>query len=216
MYMHAFYQCPVHSCASQMCPRYRGGYTLQNAIQNSQTLGIYLNTSPGDLIHCDGTVYAWHYCYYPNINSSPSTGAPDAVFGVYYFDTVSENYILRQDSLYSLHLAVKESTFSCGTVSLNESDHFQVYEGDSVGVCLSERVDERLHQLNIVASYSRGSAVYWSSQYLGCSETEIQLSDEDFQQNRPFVAHLFVKISKSNYKLQPMVIIIIAFLLIIV
>ena len=150
------------------------------------------------LYNVGGTVYAWHYCYYSNVNYSPSTSAPDAVFGVYYFDAPSEHYILRPGSLYSLNLEERENRFSCGTITLNESDHFQVYEGDSVGICLSEKVDERLHQLNIVASSSSGSAVYWSSSSLGCSVTDLEISIEDFQENRPFIPHLFVDISKIN------------------
>ena len=183
---------------SQTCPNYRGGYTSQNMLQSSQELGIYVNTSPGDLIPCDGTVYAWHYCYYRGNNGGSGRSDPNAVFAVYYLDDSSEHYLMRPGSFYPLHLDMRESSFTCGTVSLTETEQFQVYAGDSTGVCLSETSPERNHQLNVIASYSSGDAVHWSSPSQRCARTDIEISDEDFLTNRPFVVHLFVDISKNN------------------
>lgn len=178
---------------TQSCPNHRGGYTNLSPVQSSSVLGIYLNTSPGHLIQCDGVVYAWHYCYYPIATVS---GSSNAVFGVYYFDGPSENYHLRPGSYYSLTLSSRESAFTCGAVTLNESQYFNVYQGDSVGVCLSEKSQDRDHQINVIASYSQGSATHWRSRSRGCLESDITESDEDYVTRNPYVIHLYVDISK--------------------
>lgn len=181
---------------TQSCSNHRGGYTNQSPVQSSSSLGIYLNTSPGHLIQCDGVVYAWHYCYYSSIASAAGSTSPNAVFGVYYFDGPSENYHLRPGSYYPLFLSYRENTFTCGTVTLNESQYFNVYQGDSVGVCLSERSQDRNHQIDVIASDSQGSATYWRSRSRGCLESDITESDEDYLTSNPHVIHLYVDISK--------------------
>lgn len=182
---------------SQTCPSHRGGYTSQSPLQSSQTLGIYLNNSPDDVIPCDGTVYAWHYCYYSSISSEGGSGSPNAVFGAYYFDGPSGHYRMRPGSYYPLYLNSRENTFTCGTVTLNESQHFQVQQGDIVGACLSEIPADQTHQIDVVASRSSGSAIRWSSVSQGCLENDIAVSDENLLQNTPYTIHLFVDISKT-------------------
>ena len=113
--------CAVYKSDSQTCPAYSEGYTSQSPSSGSQSVGVYLDALPSHLIPCDGTVYAWHYCYYPT-TTNESHSLPDAVFAVYHFDNSSGSYLLRQGSRYQLYLGSKQDVFSCGTVHLNESE----------------------------------------------------------------------------------------------
>ena len=189
--------CAVYKSDSQTCPAYSEGYTSQSPSSGSQSVGVYLDALPSHLIPCDGTVYAWHYCYYPT-TTNESHSLPDAVFAVYHFDNSSGSYLLRQGSRYQLYLGSRQNVFSCGTVHLNESDYFRLFAGDVVGVCLTEAGSAQNQQLDIVASHAQGSAVHWRTVSHHCGLSDIAQSIEDYQQNMPYFVHLFVDISKPN------------------
>ena len=189
--------CAVLVSLCQTCPVYSGGYTSQTSNQGSGEVGIFLDTSPGHLIQCEGTVYAWHYCYYPTSVNISQTILTDAVFAIYYHEGASEDYLLRQGSRLPLFLSVREAAFSCGTVNLSESDYFRVYSGDSVGVCLIENGTAQSHQLDMVTSHPSSSAVHWSTTNRRCSLSDMQESIEDCEQNMRYLIHLSVDISKQ-------------------
>lgn len=183
---------------AQSCPAYSGGYTSQSPSGGSQSVGVFLDILSSHLIPCNGTVYAWHYCYYPQTNDSGPNSLPDAVFSVYHHDNSSDSYLLREGSLYPLFLSSTENVFSCGTVRLNESDYFGVFAGDIVGVCLIEAATAQSHQLDIVTVNPNGSALNWRTTSGHCSQSDIAQSVEEFQQDMPYSLHLSVDISKPT------------------
>ena len=187
----------MYKGASQSCPAYSGGYTSQSPNQGGspQAFGVYLDSLPSHLIPCNGTVYAWHYCYY---STGTNESRSDAVFAVYHTDAMSEGYLLREGSHYPFFLSSRESVFSCGTVNLNESEYFSVFAGNIVGVCLGEAASGQSPQLDMVTSNARGSAAHWRTTSGLCSLYDIAQSVEDYQQNMPFSLHLFVDISKCS------------------
>ena len=186
--------------ASQTCPSFTGGYTTQSPNHGSGLVGIFLDTSPDHLIPCEATVYAWHYCYYPTSANGSSPVLSDAVFAVYYYDNTTENYVLREQSRFPLSLSTRESSFTCGTVNLNESDYFQVYAGDSVGVCLIEDGAAQSYQLDMVTSHASGSSVHWRPSSRRCRLSDMRESVEGYNtESMPYLIHLSVDLSKYTY-----------------
>ena len=142
---------------------------------------------------CDGTVYAWHYCYYPENNEDNVRVA----FGVYEYNSAHDQFILRPGSYYLLHLDSRENSFTCGTITLNPSQYFQIYNGDRVGACMRNNGYEFL---DILAESAPGDfrVRRWGGSSGSCGENDMQQSDGDLVTVSEFVLHLHVDISKLN------------------
>jgi len=122
--MHSLY---TALSAAQTCPLYTAGITSTTEGTSTTTSAVYVNANSAYDAECDGTVYAWHYCYYPT-NSQTDL---EAAFGV--FSVSSGVYSLREGSYYLLHLDTRETSFTCDSVTLNSSQYFQIHNGDTVG-----------------------------------------------------------------------------------
>ena len=177
---------------SQTCPDYTAGFTGDSAIHDSSAGMIYVNDASSHRAQCDGTVYAWHYCYYPIRN----TNNLEVAFGVYRFDSDDDEYFLRPNSYYLLHLDSREDSFTCDTVTLNPSQYFQIYDGDRVGACL--RDNNGIEFLDILAESASSSyrVAMWGSSSGSCSESAMSSSPEEPSIESRNVLHLYVDISK--------------------
>ena len=155
-----------------------------------------MNDAPAHRAPCDGTVYAWHYCYYPENNEDNVR----VVFGVYEYNSASDQFILRPGSYYLLHLDSRENSFTCGTVTLSPSQHFQIYDGDRVGACMRNNGFEFL---DILAESAPSSfrVARWGGSSGSCGENDMRQSDGDLESVSSFVLHLHVDISKLYLKI---------------
>ena len=151
-----------------------------------------MNDASSHRAPCDGTVYAWHYCYYPIRN----TNDLEVAFGAYRFDSDDDEYFLRPNSYYLLHLDSREDSFTCDTVTLNPSQYFQIYDGDRVGACL--RDNNGIEFLDILAESDSSSyrVAMWGSSSGSCSESAMSSSPEEPDTESTKVLHLYVDISK--------------------
>ena len=152
-----------------------------------------MNDAPAHRAPCDGTVYAWHYCYYPENNENNVRVA----LGIYEHNSANDQFILRPGSYYLLHLNSREDSFTCGTVSLSPSQYFQIYDGDRVGACMRSNGFEFL---DILAEEAPNSfrVARWGGSSGSCGENDMRQSDEDLETESTFVLHLHVDISKLN------------------
>ena len=208
---------------SQTCPSYSAGFTGQRYIHGSSDGGIYVNEAPALRAPCNGVVYAWHYCYY---NEGSATNL-EVAFGAYSFmsfaggddgddedsdsgGSVRGTYHLRSGSYYLHHLDRRKNTFTCDTITLNRSQHFQIYEGDRVGACLREY--SGVEPLEILAEDSsrQYKVVKWGSNSGHCRWRDMATSSLE-RASHAFVLHLYVDISKFENQIQNQCIIIISF-----
>ena len=152
-----------------------------------------MNNLPSDIAPCDGTVYAWHYCYY-NENSITNL---EAAFGVFSFSN-DNIYTLREGSYYLLHLDTRETTFTCDTLTLNSSEYFQIQAGDKVGACLKSNGDT--DYLDILYDSSFNLVHIWSVGNGECTEANMNTSPQIdiIQDVRSNLLHLYLDISKLH------------------
>ena len=190
----------VHSSVghaiSQTCPSYTAGYTGTDEIHDSSSGRLYVNESPSSLrARCDGTVYRWHYCYYP----AQRENNLEVAFGAFRAETDDgeiERYYLRSGSYYLLQLDMREDSFTCGSVDLDEQDYFQIYEHDRVGACMRNGDNEFLDILAEDApNYRVGT---WGSSSGSCQEGDMTQSSEEPDTEQGFILHLYVDISKTT------------------
>ena len=190
---------PVSPVVSQTCPSYTAGYTETQAIQPSSNGRLYVNELPSSLrAQCSGTVYRWHYCYYPVQRQNDL----EVAFGAFRATTDDgdvDRYYLRTGSYYLLHLDARENSFTCGSVDLDEQDYFQIYENDRVGACMRNGNNEFLDILAESApnNYRVGR---WGSSSGSCQESDMSQSTEEPDTDRQFILHLYVDISKHLYQ----------------
>ena len=140
---------------------------------------------------CDGTVYAWHYCYYPE-NSENDV---QVAFGVYEHIYMNDQFILRPESYYLLHLDVQEATFTCETVTLSPSQYFQIYEGDRVGACMRSGEFDFLDVLARNAPSTLRVAM-WGGDSGSCGVNDTRYSPSRPVRQATAILHLSVDISK--------------------
>ena len=177
----------------QTCPVYTAGITSTNEGSSNTVSAIYVNALDDYAAECNGTVYAWHYCYYDENNRTNV----EAAFGVYSFS--NNMYSLREGSYYLLHLDSREDTFTCDTVTLNSTEYFQIQAGDRVGACLRQNGDiDYLDILFDTGLFSLNFVHYWSRSAGGCTEDDMATSpDIQFPENfRSNNLHLYVDISE--------------------
>lgn len=183
--------CLVVGCVvSQTCPSYTAGFTGTSPLHGSSAGMIYVNDALSHRVQCNGTVYAWHYCYYDERAEEDL----EVAFGAYRTD--SSRYRLRPDSYYLLHLDSRETTFTCNTIDLEEADHFQVYEGDRLGACLRDNGDTEF--LDILAEEAPSSHVVarWGSSSGSCGINQMTQSPQNPDSISGMILHLYVDISK--------------------
>ena len=178
---------------SQTCPRYTAGFAGDSALGSSSNGGIYVNDAPAHRAPCDGTVYAWHYCYYPENTKN----LLDIAFGVYEHRSADDQFIFRPESYYFLHLDTRESFFTCETITLSPSQYFQIYDGDRVGACLR---NSRFEFLDILATNapSNFAVVMLGANSGSCKVTDMSLLTEGLHRESRAVLHLYVDISKKK------------------
>ena len=178
---------------SQTCSSYTAGFTGDTAYSSSSDTRIYVNDAPAHHAPCDGTVYAWHYCYYPVNNQNDL----EVAFGTYERTSGNGRFILRNGSYYLLHLDSRESSFSCGTVTLSPSQYFQIYDGDRVGACLR---NSGFEFLDILAESAPNNFLVerWGGTSGSCDKNDIRQSTGDIESVSRLVLHLYVDISKPN------------------
>ena len=193
MYVYLLAAFLVGSAASQTCPSYTAGYTGTSSLHSSSAGMIYVNEAPPHRAQCDGTVYAWHYCYYDSEESEDL----EVAFGAYeaVFDGSSlDHYEIRPGSYYLLRLDTREERFTCDSVNLEETQYFQIHSGDRLGACLRNNDDAEF--LDILAEGAPTSVQRWGGGSGRCRERDMsQSSNEETASN--MVLHLFVDISKS-------------------
>ena len=169
--------CSAHSSA---------GSTNMNAANTNTNAAIYVNRRGQDAAQCSGTVYAWHYCYYPD-NSETNL---QVSFGVFSFS--NDIYTLRNGSYHLLHLNMREDSFTCDTLTLNPSEFFEIHMGDRVGACLNEDGD----YLDILRRRNNYRVHSWMGSG-SCTESDMAISptitNSDRQEKE---LHLYVDISK--------------------
>ena len=163
------------------------GYTEEEDIQQSSTEGgIYIDAHLEHKAGCNGTVYAWHFCYFPNVNNT------EVAFGAYGKSDESEE-VLRPGSYYLHHVESAEESFTCDTITLTESQYFQIYEADSVGACVRE---SSLRILAEAPSVFRVT-VLDSSNVGDCQENTMMAAGTSNNHHETGLAlHLYVDISK--------------------
>ena len=188
------FRSPVNTAVSQTCPSYTAGFTGTNEIHESSSGRLYVNESPSLRAPCDGTVYRWHYCYYP-VNRENDL---EVAFGAFRARTDGgdvERYYLRTGSYYLLHLDTRENSFTCGSVDLEEEEYFQIYDNDRVGACMRNGNNEFLDILAESApnNYRVGR---WGSSSGSCQENDMSRSSAEPGTDQGSVLHLYVDISK--------------------
>ena len=100
MYVYLLAAFLVGSTVSQSCPSHTAGYTGTSSLHSSSAGKIYVNEAPSHRAQCNGTVYAWHYCYYDSQQSEDlevAFGAYEAVFDGNNLD----HYEIRPGSYFS-------------------------------------------------------------------------------------------------------------------
>ena len=184
--MHSLY---AALSAAQTCPLYIAGITSTTEGTSTTTSAVYVNANSAYDAECDGTVYAWHYCYYAT-NSQTDL---EAAFGV--FSVSSGVYSLREGSYYLLHLDTRETSFTCDSVTLNSSQYFQIHNGDTVGACLRDNGDiDYLDILFDTDFFDFNFAATWERSSGACTEDVMQTSPSlTYRSNN---LHLYVDISE--------------------
>ena len=177
-----------------MCGSYTAGFTGDTAFGGSSAGAIYVNDAPAHRAPCDGTVYAWHYCYYPENNQDDL----EVAFGAYGRNSGNGQFILRPGSYFLLYLESREDSFSCGTVILSPSQYFMIHSGDRVGACMRNNGFEFLDILAESAP-SNLEVTRWGDSSGSCEENDMRQSNGDLDTVSSFILHLYVDISKPNF-----------------
>ena len=182
---------------SQTC--YTAGFTGTSELHGSSNGGIFVNEAPAHRVPCDGTVYAWHYCYYDTQSENDLEVAFGAYQAIYDGDEI-DGYELRDGSYRLLHLDSRETNFTCDTVYLEEAAYFQIYVDDRLGACLRNNDESNSEFLDILAEGARNSLRIrrLGSSSGQCLESDMSQSSGDFDSSSGMVLHLSVDISKSE------------------
>ena len=160
-----------------------------NAANTDTNASIYVNWREQDAAQCSGTVYAWHYCYYPD-NSETNL---QVAFGVFSFS--NGIYTLRNGSYHLLHLNMRENSFTCATLTLDPSEYFEIHMGDRVGACLRQSNGDGDY-LDILRDREFKRVHYWMGSG-SCTESDMAISPTITNSDRQKKElHLYVDISK--------------------
>ena len=179
---------PTGILDAQSCSDYTAGSTDIREDDTNTIAAIYVNRRSQEEAKCSGTVYAWHYCYYPD-NSETNL---QVAFGVFSF--TSNIYTLRDGSYHLFHLDMREDTFTCDNLTLDPSEYFQIQEGDRVGACL--RPDGDTDYLDILGDHNSERVDSWTGGG-SCTQADMEISPTIRNSDRQRAQlHLYVDISK--------------------
>ena len=120
----------------------------------------------------------------------------EVAFGAYraqYDDDGIDRYYLRPSSYYLLHLDRREESFTCDSVTLTDSEYFQIYQDDRVGACLKDGGGTEF--LDILAEDDNYRVGSWGGSSGQCREGNMMQSSEEPDTTSGFVLHLYVEIS---------------------
>ena len=180
---------------SQTCPSYTAGYTGTDSIDDSSSGSIYVNEASAHRSPCDGTVYAWHYCYY----DASSTTNLEVAFGAYravISNGKMERYIIRTGSYYLLHLDSGETSFTCDNITLEESKYFQIYQDDRIGACMRDNGNVKFLDILAEDAPDDFSVGRWGSSSGLCQESDMSELSQELDTTSNMVLHLYVDISE--------------------
>ena len=187
----------VSSVVAQTCPSYTAGYTgtHSDSLHDSSSERIYVNEASAHRAPCDGTVYAWHYCYY----DAKRTTNLEVAFGAYRAvldEGEVDRYTLRSGSYYRLHLDSRETSFTCDNITLEESEYFQIYQDDRVGACLKDYSNVQF--LDILAEDAPDDFIVGRSNSGSgrCRESDMSDLSDLSSAASGMVLHLYVDISE--------------------
>ena len=86
-----FYPAALGISDAQMCSVYTAGSTDTSEDNDNTDAAMYVNLRTQEEAKCSGTVYAWHYCYYPD-NSETNL---QVAFGVFSFINNSTLFVME-------------------------------------------------------------------------------------------------------------------------
>jgi len=158
---------------------------------SSSAKGLFLdlqNPAP-----CNGTVTAWNYCFYRLESASDLNYLVDFVV----YRRMGSNYQLVESRTVDMsgpQLARLNSDFMCDTISLQQSEMFEIREADVLGACLNDEGNDQ-KMLDILAE----SVTNTMSVTAGCTQS-VNIPN-NIRRNRlttspSFALHLFVDVSK--------------------
>ena len=164
----------------------------------SSAKGLFLDLQ--NPAQCSGIVTAWNYCFYRIESASDLNYIVD--FVVYRRRQGSSDYDLVQSSYRTVdmtgnQLAALNSHFNCLTITLPESEMFEIQEDDVLGACLNDAGNDQ-KMLDILAE-SVTNTLYVTD---GCEESLASIAST-IRRNRlttspSFALHLFVDVSKCR------------------
>ena len=182
--------CLVWLVTPQSCTSHTAGYTGQNTLQQLSEDGdpglyVYLNNVAANGAVCNGTVYAWSYCFYPR----ESNLEVQMVFGAYQYDSNVKQFFMRPESYSHFILTRQDNSFTCGTVQLPPEKYFQIYSGDKVGACIRAN-----KSINILSRSDGQTTAAW----LGtCDKSNMSSSPVEPLEIPNTSFHLYANISES-------------------
>ena len=182
------------SVSTQTCPVFGTDLTEKKPVPPTRA-GLFLNfESPAQ---CNGTATAWHYCYYGRDITDPFVFAAD--FVVYRKTSLNSNEYERValKSVVKSPDDLQSTGFHCETVTLEQSEYFEVQEDDIIGACLIEDGTQTL--LNILSHQVNGHGeVYRPHQNTLCDPSLFEMVDFGglFEQGK-HVVHLYINIGKE-------------------
>ena len=188
-----YYTSTVPSVSTQTCPVFGTDLTER---RHPTRAGLFLNFE--NPAQCNGTAKAWHYCYYGKAITDPSVFAAD--FVVYRKTSLNSNEYERValKSVVKSQDDLQSTGFHCETVTLEQSEYFEVQEDDIIGACLIEEGTQTL--LNILSHQVLGHGeVYRPNQNTElCDPFVFETVDfgNMFEQGR-HVVHLYINIGKE-------------------
>ena len=190
-----YYTYTVPSVSTQTCPVFGTDLTEKKQASPSRA-GLFLNfESPAQ---CNGMARAWHYCYYGKDITDPFVFAAD--FVVYRKTSLNSNVYERValKSVVKSPDELQSTGFHCETVTLEQSEYFEVQEDDIIGACLIE--DGTQTRINILSHLVNGHGeVYRPNQNTElCDPSLFEMVDfgSMFEQAR-HVVHLYINIGKE-------------------
>ncbi len=175
---------------TQLC---RGdfGSNITDPFDGDSSMGLFLN--PESRAQCNGTVTAYHYCYYGD------TGLMMVVFFMVFRDNGSEYSIVEGSHKRVTRTAAEVNGFGCDVLQLDEAQQFQVQENDFIAACTVDRGDLMNRSLRVYASSENKKyrSLRLKSSIDSCLSTELStIMQSDVEKVDDFALHLYADIGK--------------------
>jgi len=179
-------------CTAQSCTPFGNTDRMERGLSSARGLFLDLqNPAP-----CNGTVTAWNYCFYRIESASDINYIVDFVV----YRRMGSNYQLVESRTVDMsgpQLAALNSDFMCDTISLQESEMFEIREADVLGACLNDEGNNQ-KMLDILAE-SVTNTLYATD---GCTQSGINIPtsirSSGLSTRSSFAIHLFVDVSKFS------------------